>query len=194
MKQAVFIGSFNPITNGHLIMAQELLNCLDIDRVLFIPVSDHYKKEELLPQEIRVHLLQLATKDHPDLVVSQVEFEFAQQFNRQAKTIETLNLLQETSYLVIGSDNLKDLENWYQADRLVENYPVIIYPRDSYSVSLDGEFYQKHKEQFIFLENVVTSNISATKVRLNYKLKKSNIHLVDKKVDEYILKNHLYGA
>ena len=76
MKIGLFFGSFNPIHNGHLIIAQHLLNYSTIEKLWFI-VSPHNplkEKASLAKDRERLHLVRLAIDENPDMRASDIEF------------------------------------------------------------------------------------------------------------------------
>ncbi len=191
----VYCGSFNPITMAHLLIGQTTLNLLKADKIIFVPTSSLYFKSDLLDDEERVKIINLAIKDNDRFICSDIEIRFARENSRQLKTIETLELLKkdyDNIALLIGMDNYHSLESWYKAEDLIKDNKIIIYPRvgvenDLHSLSL----YQKYPESFILLETSLTSNISASLVRENYRNKISNKYLVKDEVDEYILQREI---
>ena len=65
-RTAVFGGSFNPIHYGHLLLADDLLEILSLDRVLFVPAKHppHKDPGRLAPPEERLAMVRLATQGH----------------------------------------------------------------------------------------------------------------------------------
>ncbi|HQB32030.1 MAG TPA: nicotinate (nicotinamide) nucleotide adenylyltransferase [Erysipelotrichaceae bacterium] len=191
----VYCGSFNPITMAHLLMAQTTLNLLPADRIIFVPTSSLYSKPGLLEDDERLNIIRLALEDNKKFVCSDIEMRFARENKRQLKTYETLKLLKnkyDNLALLIGADNFHFLDSWYKAEQLVQEYKIIVYPRvgeknDYRSLSL----YQKYPASFIFLDTTLTSNISASLVRENYRQGISNRYLVSDKVNDYILKKEI---
>lgn len=93
MLVGLFFGSFNPIHNGHLIIAQHLLNELVVDQIWII-VSPHNplkEKSSLAKDYDRLHLVRLATEDNPKIKVSNIEFNLP----KPSYTIDTLTHLKE---------------------------------------------------------------------------------------------------
>ena len=71
-KIGILGGTFNPIHNGHLLLAEQARCFYGLDQVLFIPSGCSYMKrqEEILPGEIRFQMVQLAIADNPYFCVS----------------------------------------------------------------------------------------------------------------------------
>lgn len=132
MKIGLFFGTYNPIHVGHLIIANHLAEHSDIDQVWLVvtPQSPHKKKQSLLDNHQRLELVFRATKDFPKLVPSAIEFNLP----KPNYTIDTLAYLEEKHpgqqfALIMGEDNLRSLPKWKNADVIMGNYPIYVYPR-----------------------------------------------------------------
>jgi len=146
MKIGLFFGTYNPIHVGHLIIANHLAEHSDLDQVWLVvtPQSPHKKKQSLLDDHQRLELVFRATKDFPKLVPSAIEFNLPQ----PNYTVHTLAYLEEKHpehqfALIMGEDNLRSLPKWKNADVIMGNYPIYVYPRKlktaSDSVSYSSE-------------------------------------------------------
>jgi nicotinate-nucleotide adenylyltransferase len=109
MKLGIFGGTFNPIHLGHLLLAETARETLALDRVLFIPTHQppHKSAKHLLPGALRLKLIQLAIRDHPAFVASDIELQRA----GPSYSIETVQVLHRrlpdaTLVLLIGQDML----------------------------------------------------------------------------------------
>ncbi len=92
-RVGLFFGSFNPIHNGHLILAELILEKASLNECWFVlsPHNPHKKKSSLLDQNHRLFLLQEVLKNHPNLKISTIEFKLPQ----PNYTINTLVHLKE---------------------------------------------------------------------------------------------------
>ena len=132
MKIGLFFGTYNPIHVGHLIIANHLAEHSDLDQVWLVvtPQSPHKKKQSLLDNHQRLELVFRATKDFPKLVPSAIEFNLP----KPNYTVHTLAYLEEKHpgqqfALIMGEDNLRSLPKWKNADVIMGNYPIYVYPR-----------------------------------------------------------------
>ena len=132
MKIGLFFGTYNPIHVGHLIIANHLAEHSDLDQVWLVvtPQSPHKKKQSLLDDHQRLELVFRATKDFPKLVPSAIEFNLP----KPNYTVHTLAYLEEKHpgqqfALIMGEDNLRSLPKWKNADVIMGNYPIYVYPR-----------------------------------------------------------------
>lgn len=132
MKIGLFFGSFNPVHNGHLIIANYLCQTTDLDKVWLVvsPQNPLKDKESLLSEYDRLHLINLAIADNPNLQASSIEFKLP----RPSYTIDTLTYLtekypQHQFCLIMGSDNLVTLHKWKNYQQILERYPLYVYNR-----------------------------------------------------------------
>lgn len=190
MKIGLFFGSFNPIHQGHLIIAESALDAVKLDRVWFVvsPQNPFKEKKNLLSEYDRLLLVEMGIEGNHRLCASNVEFKLPQ----PSFTIDTLTYLFDTykSYqfsLIMGEDNLLQIKKWKNADAILNNYPIYVYPRTGSEV--DSEL--KTHENVHYFEAPLL-DISATLIRKRLKNKQSIKYLMPEKVEEFILKKGLY--
>ena len=136
MKIGLFFGSFNPVHNGHLMLANYMVQTTDLDKVWFV-VSPHNPlkdKKTLLGEYDRLNLINLAIENNPKLKASDIEFKLPQ----PSYTIDTLSYLKDKFpkhefTLIMGSDNLATLHKWKNYRQLIEQYPIIVYQRRGFT-------------------------------------------------------------
>jgi nicotinate-nucleotide adenylyltransferase len=132
METGLFFGSFNPVHIGHLAIANYIAEYTPLKEIWFV-VSPHNPlkpKESLLKDRDRLYMTELAIGDDPRFRVSDVEFTLPQ----PSYTIDTLTYLAEKHpsrrfSLIMGEDNMATLDKWKNAELLVKQYPLIVYPR-----------------------------------------------------------------
>ena len=129
-RKAVFGGSFNPIHFGHLLMADEMLERLRLDRVVFVPAAapPHKPAAMLAPAEHRYEMVKLAVAGHPGFEVSDVEL----RRRGPSFTVDTLEAMAgpgDELFLLIGSETFLDLLSWRQPRRIVELTRLVVVPR-----------------------------------------------------------------
>ena len=116
MRLGIFGGTFDPIHNGHLIVAEHVREELVLARVLFIPAGRPWFKAEqdLTDAEHRLEMVRLATADYRDFEVSEMEI----RREGPTYTIDTLMALREEKgggveyFLILGIDALNELHRW----------------------------------------------------------------------------------
>jgi len=131
-KIGLFFGSFNPVHNGHLMIANYIAEFEDLDQVWFVisPVNPFKTDLEMLPDYHRRELLNRAIGDYPKFRVSAVEF----QLPKPSYTIDTLNFLKikypdHQFILIMGSDQFPDFHRWKNSEEILANYRILVYPR-----------------------------------------------------------------
>jgi nicotinate-nucleotide adenylyltransferase len=162
MQIAIFSGSFNPIHNGHLAIAREVLLQGAADELWFLvsPQNPLKKEVDLLPEADRLTMVKIATENEPGMKVSDFEFHLP----RPTYTIRTLENLQ-TNYpqhefkLLIGSDNFAIFDKWYEYQRIIDEFGLIVYPRPGFKTEILPKF---QNTTFISAPLI---NLSATEIR-----------------------------
>ena len=131
----VYGGTFDPIHNGHLQIAEAILESFAMDGMLFVPafVPPHKSGEEITSPFHRLAMLILATADEDRMFVSTIELEAPS----QPYTIETLGRLQvkygdTRLFFVMGADSFKDITLWREYERILSEYDVIVAIRPGY--------------------------------------------------------------
>ena len=112
MKIGLFFGSFNPIHNGHLMVASFVANHSDLKQVWLVvsPQNPLKPQGSLLNEYDRLHLAKLAIEDDTQLKVSDIEFSLP----KPSYTIDTLTYLQEKYpqhefSVIMGADSFQNL-------------------------------------------------------------------------------------
>ena len=133
-RVAVFGGSFDPIHNGHLALAGEVISRGLADEVwLMVTPQNPHKQDKILSDErLRFQMAQLAVEGMDG--VKACDFEFS--LPRPSYTLTTLTALDEAFpdkefCLLIGADNWEKFDRWYKGDEILSRYGIIVYPRGS---------------------------------------------------------------
>lgn len=183
MKIGLFFGSFNPIHIGHLIIANTMLEATDLKEIWFVvsPQNPFKKKSSLLHEFDRIDLVNAAIGDNPGLRSSDVEFNMP----KPSYTIDTLTYLSEKHpgkefKLIIGEDNLSHFHKWKNADKILDYYGLLVYPRPNSAKSdiIDHPNVSQVKAPLI--------GISATFIREAIRNERSIKYLVPSVVEERI--------
>ena len=131
-RDAVFGGSFDPIHNGHLALAAEVLSRGLAAEVWFMvtPQNPHKQGCTLSDEQLRLRMVQLAIEGKEGVVACDFEFGLP----RPSYTLNTLNALdaafpEKEFSLLIGADNWEKFDRWYKGDEILSRYAVIVYPR-----------------------------------------------------------------
>lgn len=185
-KIGLFFGSFNPIHIGHLILANYILENSDMDELWFVvsPQNPFKDKKSLLTDHNRLDMVQLAVKNYPKMRASNVEFSLP----KPSYTIDTLTYLKEkypnySFALIMGEDNLDSLPKWKNAEKLMSDYQIIVYPRTFEGEKKDSEYLQHEN---ISMVNAPIIELSATEIRNMIKEGKNVRPMLPQEVFEYL--------
>lgn len=128
----LFFGSFNPIHSGHLMLANYVIEYTPINELWFVvsPQSPFKKNDSLLPEIHRLAMVDRSIENDFRFKASSIEFGLP----KPSYTSDTLAHLLEkhpnyTFSLIMGEDNLTHLHKWKNADFLVSNHNIYVYPR-----------------------------------------------------------------
>lgn len=198
MKTGVLGGTFDPVHNGHIAIAEETRSSLDLTEVIFIPAAQSPLKgeETILAAEYRVEMVRLAISGHPGFSLSRLEVDRP----GLSFTVDTIRELRkgldaaDELYFIIGWDGLAQFPRWREPARIIEMCRLVTLPRPGYSLP-DLETLEAGlpgiTERLTIMDKPEV-NISATEIR-ELVLKGLSIdHLVPAPVAEYITKNKLY--
>ncbi|WP_116108485.1 nicotinate (nicotinamide) nucleotide adenylyltransferase [Lewinella sp. IMCC34191] len=188
-KVGLFFGSFNPVHIGHMILANYMATRTELDEVWMV-VSPHNplkKRGSLARDHDRLHLVELAIGDNPNLRISRIEFDLP----KPSYTVDTLAVLRDKhpAYefaLIMGSDNLQSFAKWKNHEIILRDYRLMVYRRPGYD---DGPF-ATHPSVSIF--DAPLMQLSATYVRNRLKDGESIRYLVPAAVEDELLKSGMY--
>ncbi|MCB0338152.1 MAG: nicotinate (nicotinamide) nucleotide adenylyltransferase, partial [Bdellovibrionales bacterium] len=134
-------GTFNPIHLGHIQVAQEVQQILELDKVLFIPARTPPLKGEtnLLNKDLRLELVKAATLEHPAFQASDIEMARI----GPSYTVETLEALlhlnkwnPEELYFLMGYDAFMGLESWHRYGEILRLTNLVVMTRPGFPVVL----------------------------------------------------------
>jgi len=183
-KIAILGGSFDPITNAHIKIAEEIsakFNC----EIMILPARLS-KWKECLPasKEDRLAMIELAFKNYKNIFVETIEID--QDELRENSTIDTMMQLIDKYpntefYYIIGTDQLINLPRWSNIEELIRIVKFIVIEREGYEKD------QELMEHYECIDsNIKLDNISSTSIR-NFKSKDAPKEILD-----YILRKGLY--
>jgi len=188
-----FFGTFDPIHIGHLIIAQHMLTYAGLDevRIVVSPQNPFKKDKKLSADRIRFNMVADAVAEAPLINATDIELDLP----KPSYTSNTLQVLRkrdpDTRYdLIMGSDNLAGFHNWKDAQGIIENHRVLVYPRPGLDDHIKSARYQGHTS--VNLINAPLLDISATRIREMVGRNESIRFLVVPEVLRIIEKEALY--
>ena len=189
MKIGLYFGSFNPVHNGHLIIANHVINNTDLKQVWMIvsPQNPLKKSNSLLNEYDRLHLLQSALEGETKIKASSIEFNLP----KPSYTIHTLTYLKEKYKqhqfsIIMGSDSYTNIKKWKNYELIILNYEIYIYERIGYPIE------NNDNAQINLLEAPIIQ-ISSSTIRDNLKKGKSIRYLVPDSVNLQVKENKYYS-
>ncbi len=188
MKIGLYFGSFNPIHNGHLIIANHIAQNSELNQVWFV-VSPHNPlklKTSLLNEYARLHLIKIAIEGENNLKTCNIEFDLP----KPSYTIDSLIYLQEkypmhNFNIIMGSDSFQNIKKWKNYQQIINNYSIYIYNRPEYILN-------NNLGDNIKIIDAPLIQISSTNIRKMITAKKSIAFLVPTIVKEEIEKSNYY--
>lgn len=194
---ALFGGTFDPIHNGHIVLARELAARLQLDRVVLMPtfVPPHKIKTEMAPAIDRVEMCRLAAEPYPELTVSEMEI------NRRGASFTVLTLEemkrqlpQAELFLFVGADMFLTLGSWHRFADIAKMATLCVVPRDDVSLGTLRAYAAELEAQgaHCIIEDVETPRISSTELREAVQRGESLAAFVPTTVEEYIRRRSLY--
>lgn len=194
-KTALFFGSFNPIHVGHLIIANTMLQQEDVDEVWLVVSPQNPLKERatLLADHHRLQMVRRAVEDNYGLRACDIEMHLP----IPSYTVVTLAALGEKYperefSLIMGSDNLATLPRWRNADYIIENYKIHVYPRPGYTAAGAGEGARLWKHRNVQVAEVPMMDVSSSYIRQRVAEGKDVRYLLSEPVYRYLTEMHFY--
>ncbi|MFC1987474.1 nicotinate-nucleotide adenylyltransferase [Chloroflexota bacterium] len=198
MKIGVLGGTFDPIHNAHLVVAEETRARLDLAEVLFVPAGQPCLKEDrpILAAEHRLQMVRLAIADQSCFKLSTIEIDRT----GPSYTVDTMTELQsqlgvgDELYFILGWDNLAQLSRWKEPSCLIKMCHLVAVPRPGYALPdltyLEGVV--PGLSQRLILLDKPNIDMDATTIRNRVAGGLSIRHLVPDPVDKYIRRHKLY--
>ena len=219
LRIGIFGGTFNPIHQGHLAIAEEVLKTVGLDWVLLIPAGrpPHKKGRKVLPAKHRMEMTRLAVQGHARMEASDLEI------TRRGKsyTIETVKALERNYpkgtefYLILGLDAFLEFSTWRAPEELTVRCHIVVVSRPGYRFSdlsrldflsrTDPEWLNEldagRRSRLdlplpagtrLILIRVTAHDVSATQIRDHLSGGKRLKNLLPPLVESYIMNHSLY--
>ena len=191
-RMLLYFGSFDPIHNGHIALAEYALDKGLADQVALVISPQNPFKADVLqtPEYTRYEMVEMACKEsrYPERILpSVVEFVL----EKPSYTINTLDYLKENHgadmefSIITGSDIWARFDEWKDYERILNEYKIYVYPRKGYEV-------EKFADRVTILEDAPFVEFSSTEVRGKAERGEDISAMVSPSVSDYIVKNQLW--
>jgi len=198
-KIGILGGTFNPVHNGHLIVAEAVRDGFGLDKLIFIPsgIPPHKSDTEVIGAEHRFNMIQCAIRSNSYFEASRIEIDRA----GITYTIDTLKLLKAvygndtTLCFIIGSDVIPDIATWKSCPEALGLCEFIAVLRSGYDKTAFLQEIEQVKTFFTIKIEIFEApliDISSTGIRERINDGRSIKYLVPDCVEKYIYENGLY--
>lgn len=200
-RYGVLGGTFDPIHNAHLFVAESVLEELNLDKIIFIPsgIPPHKADHKITRADHRLMMTALATNSNERFFVSPMEV------NREGKsyTIHTMRELRDENfsaaefYFIIGADAFIEIETWAMYEELLKITNFVVVTRLGSDDEVLDKIIEKCKHEFgadIYKVTIPNLEISSTDIRSRVEQGKRVEYLIPSAVVEYIKKYNLYSS
>jgi nicotinate-nucleotide adenylyltransferase len=199
-KVGIMGGTFNPVHNGHLFLAENTREQAALDKVLFMPSKNPPHKAIMseVTEQQRVDMVRLAIKDNPYFELS--EFELMR--DGYTYTADTLKLLTNENpdvqyYFIVGTDSLFMMQKWYQPQTVFDLCTIAVAGREQAKekeILQHIECLKKEYDAKIIYINMPMIDIASESIRKRFTEEKSVKYYLPDTVIEYIREKKLYAA
>ena len=188
MNIGLYFGAFNPVHDGHMKVANYVLNNSDLDIVWLVltPQSPHKVNSTLIDYNHRYKMLEIVCKKYKNILPSDIE----KSLPEPNFSINTLNHLKKDTNtnnysLIIGDYNIIKLTTWKQYSNIIKNHKIYVYPRNNYMKK------SKLTHKNIHYLNAPIINVSASNIRKKILDDKTDDLKIDSKVLSYLINNNI---
>jgi nicotinate-nucleotide adenylyltransferase len=200
-RVGIFGGTFDPVHNGHMIIAEQVAEALGLSRVVFVPggTPPHKPASSVkAAPEYRFEMVEAAIQGNENFYMDRVEIEAG----RAMYSVETVPLIKERWdnlggewFFITGADEVSNLLSWKEPDKLLEEAAMVAATRPGYDISNLGHL-ERELSNFDHIIPVECTrvDISATGIRRMLMEGRSVRYLVPEGVHEIIHDRGLYGA
>ncbi|WP_125704596.1 nicotinate-nucleotide adenylyltransferase [Lacticaseibacillus daqingensis] len=182
----LFGGTFNPVHNGHLIMAEAVGTALGLNQIRFMPDNQppHVDAKEAIAAKHRVAMLELAIQDNPRFGLELTEIQRGGVSYTYDTMVGLKRLHPDTDYyFIIGADMVNYLPKWSRIDDLVK---LVTF------VGVKRRGYMPQSAYPILWVDAPMIDISSTQLRERIRTGASTRYLIPDAVRTYIEKEGLY--
>ena len=196
MKIGLFGGTFDPIHIGHMILMENVINNLDLDKIYVLPHSNppHKLENKKTALNLRLKMVNETIKDNPKLEINDYDY----RDNEIHYTFNTINYFKKSYpndefFFIMGEDSFLDIEKWKNYKEILKENLIIFKRYSNKNFSLISKINQvrKYNKNIYIIDNIAL-DISSTLIRNLVKENKSIRYLVNDEVINIIKEEKLY--
>lgn len=196
MKIGLFGGTFDPIHIGHMILMENVINNLYLDKIYVLPNSNppHKLENKKTALNLRLKMVNETIKDNPKLEINDYDY----RDNEIHYTFNTINYFKKSYpndefFFIMGEDSFLDIEKWKNYKEILKENLIIFKRYSNKNFSLISKINQVRKyNKNIYLIDNIALDISSTLIRNLVKENKSIRYLVNDEVINIIKEEKLY--
>lgn len=195
MRTGIMGGTFNPVHNAHLLIAELAREEFNLDRIIFMTGGNPPHKDGVISPQHRFNMTHIAIEGNERFIDDDFEI------NRSEKsyTVNTLEYLKEKYpddelFFIVGEDSLEDLPTWYEPERILEMCSLLVFPRKSRETLMGtlNKMTDKFGKRILPISAPVIG-LSSTDIRNRIRDGKTVKYMIPDRVIEYIKQHNLYG-
>lgn len=201
-------GTFDPIHNGHILIAKTVLETLKLERIEFIPCfQPPHRQQPIGSPADRFTMVKLSTQSHPHFHANNIEMG-RQGISYSVDTLTTLRkqMPHQPLCFILGADAFSVFHHWHEWEKIPALAHLIVVGRPSAEPPSDPEIQalvhtrqtrditdlKKNNAGYIYFLNNELIDISSTKIRQAIQAGEKNVAQLDKAVQKYIMDHGVY--
>lgn len=196
-KLGIMGGTFDPIHDGHLLIAQSAAEEFGLDQVLFLPTgkSPHKQEGRVTNPMVRCDMVRIAIQDNPAFAMSVFEAQ-NDKINYTYLTLQKFHQMYQNAsfYFIMGEDSLDDFQNWSNPKEICRLSTILVAVRGSGIEKIKTKI-ERAKEIYdarMHMLHAPGFSISSREIRKRVRMGKSIRYMVPKEVESYIKNHSLY--
>lgn len=199
-KIGILGGTFDPIHNGHIMIAKAAMNEYELSELIIMPTGKSYMKTDVTDSYLRMQMVKLAIQAEEKFVASDLEIKR----EGNTYTAETIAYFKKNKpeadiYFIMGTDSLFSIERWWHVQEIFDHCTILCASRNTIQTKEQEAKAEELREKFhakIFFIHCDMLDVSSTEIRefrKKYPNKSVDTLEIPKAVAAFILKYDLYS-